>query len=143
MLIIALVLAVIGLAALVFAVVTSNELVAWVCIGASVIGVVLLIIDALQERRRRDTGTARQQPAAGTSHDESPGFATTDVAETEVDFYEDYPEDAAGSVEGHAAARANTGVPLASRDKATAADREPDGPAEHDGGQSFSEDHTR
>src|ERR1700753_1673342 len=56
MLIIALVLAVIGLAALVFAVVTSNELVAWVCIGASVLGVVLLIVDALRERQRRDAG---------------------------------------------------------------------------------------
>lgn len=54
MLIIALVLALIGLVALVFAVVTSNELVAWVCIGASVLGVVLLIIDALRERQRRD-----------------------------------------------------------------------------------------
>jgi hypothetical protein len=58
MLIISLVLAVIGLAALVFAVITSNELVAWICIGASVLGVVLLIIDALQERRRREVGPA-------------------------------------------------------------------------------------
>ena len=56
MLIIALVLALVGLVALVFAVVTSNELVAWVCIAASVLGVVLLIIDAVQERRRGDTG---------------------------------------------------------------------------------------
>ncbi|MCZ8380848.1 DUF308 domain-containing protein [Mycobacterium sp. CPCC 205372] len=56
MLIIALVLAVIGLAALVTAVVTSNELIAWVCIAASVIGVVLLIVDALRERSRRDGG---------------------------------------------------------------------------------------
>ena len=52
MLIVALVLAVIGLAALVTAVVTSNELIAWVCIAASVIGVVLLIVDALRERSR-------------------------------------------------------------------------------------------
>jgi len=52
MLIIALVLAAIGLAALVFAVVTSNALVAWVCIGASLLGVLLLIVDALRERRR-------------------------------------------------------------------------------------------
>ncbi|BBX45138.1 hypothetical protein GCM10009641_22700 [Mycobacterium cookii] len=58
MLIISLVLAVIGLAALVFAVITSNELVAWVCIGASVLGVILLIIDALQERQRREAGAA-------------------------------------------------------------------------------------
>lgn len=56
MLIIALVLALIGLAALVFAVVTSSQLVAWVCIVASVIGVVLLIIDAVRERRVRAEG---------------------------------------------------------------------------------------
>jgi hypothetical protein len=62
MLIIALVLAVIGLAALVFAVVTSNELIAWVCIGASVLGVVLLIIDALQERRRREAAAITKEP---------------------------------------------------------------------------------
>lgn len=54
MLIIALVLALIGLVALVFAVVTSNELVAWVCIGASVLGVILLIVDAVRERQQRD-----------------------------------------------------------------------------------------
>lgn len=54
MLIIALVLALIGLVALVFAVVTSNALVAWVCIGASVLGVFLLIIDAVRERQQRD-----------------------------------------------------------------------------------------
>ncbi|CAJ1497107.1 hypothetical protein MU0083_001588 [[Mycobacterium] kokjensenii] len=51
MLIIAMVLAAIGLAALVFAVVTSNALVAWVCVGASLLGVLLLIVDALRERR--------------------------------------------------------------------------------------------
>jgi hypothetical protein len=69
MLIIALVLAVIGLAALVFAVVTSNELVAWVCIGASVLGVVLLIIDALRERQRREAGVATKESGpADDSH---------------------------------------------------------------------------
>jgi hypothetical protein len=62
MLIVALVLAVIGLAALVTAVVTSNELIAWVCIAASVIGVVLLIVDALRERSRADEETPSQQP---------------------------------------------------------------------------------
>ncbi len=61
MLIIALVLALIGLVALVFAVVTSNELVAWVCIAASVVGVVLLILDALRERQRRDAGGEESQ----------------------------------------------------------------------------------
>lgn len=78
MLIIALVLALIGLLALVFAVVTSNQLVAWVCIGASVLGVALLIVDALRERqqggadeadgagkrvsRRKPTSTTRRKP---------------------------------------------------------------------------------
>jgi hypothetical protein len=76
MLIVALVLAVIGLAALVTAVVTSNELIAWVCIGASVIGVVLLIIDALRERSRRDTGE-------GPAEDYEPDAPTV----------EDYPEE--------------------------------------------------
>ena len=61
MLIVALVLAVIGLAALVTAVVTSNELIAWVCIAASVIGVVLLIVDALRERSRGDAGDAESR----------------------------------------------------------------------------------
>ena len=79
MLIIALVLALIGLVALVFAVVTSNELVAWVCIGASVLGVVLLIIDALQERQRRDVG--------GDEHDE-------DEVRDDEEAYVDYPEEA-------------------------------------------------
>jgi hypothetical protein len=73
MLIIALVLAVIGLAALVTAVVTSNELIAWVCIAASVIGVVLLIVDAVRER------------ASGES---------SHTAE-DSDVVEDYPEDEA------------------------------------------------
>jgi hypothetical protein len=81
MLIIALVLALIGLVALVFAVVTSNELVAWVCIGASVLGVVLLIIDALRERQRRDVG--------GEDHDEEGAEAGADE-----DAYVDYPEEA-------------------------------------------------
>ena len=78
MLIVALVLAVIGLAALVTAVVTSNELIAWVCIGASVIGVVLLIVDALRERSK------------GEQSDETPAEAD----DNEPEFAEDYPEEA-------------------------------------------------
>ena len=69
MLIVALVLAVIGLAALVTAVVTSNELIAWVCIGASVIGVLLLIVDALRERStHRPVGDV--PPTITTTHDD-------------------------------------------------------------------------
>lgn len=78
MLIVALVLAVIGLAALVTAVVTSNELIAWVCIGASVIGVVLLIVDALRERSK---GEPSETPAEAGD-------------EAEPEFAEDYPEEA-------------------------------------------------
>lgn len=83
MLIIALVLALVGLVALVFAVVTSNELVAWVCIAASVLGVVLLIIDALQERRRRDTGD-KDEGEDGESGDDEAAY---------VDYPEDVPDE--------------------------------------------------
>jgi hypothetical protein len=79
MLIVALVLAVIGLAALVTAVVTSNELIAWVCIGASVIGVLLLIVDAVRDRSRGDAA------------DDIEGGENGQV----VEFDEEYPEDSA------------------------------------------------
>jgi hypothetical protein len=91
MLIVALVLAVIGLAALVTAVVTSNELIAWVCIGASVIGVLLLIVDALRERSRRDSGEAPLEPD-----------------EAEPEFVEDYPEEAPVAEEAEAESDAET-----------------------------------
>ncbi|ETZ98637.1 hypothetical protein I546_6817 [Mycobacterium kansasii 732] len=81
MLIIALVLALIGLVALVFAVVTSNVLVAWVCIGASVLGVILLIVDAIRERQHRDAG--------GQDRDEAD-------EEPEDQEAVDYPDDEAG-----------------------------------------------
>jgi membrane protein implicated in regulation of membrane protease activity len=53
MLIVALVLAVVSLAALVTAVVTSNETIAWACIAFSALGVLLLIVDAVRDRNRR------------------------------------------------------------------------------------------
>ena len=74
MLIIALVLALIGLAALVTAVVTSNELIAWVCIGASIIGVLLLIADAL--RSRRDGAEAEPEPDSAAEPDSGPDSGT-------------------------------------------------------------------
>jgi hypothetical protein len=91
MLIVALVLAVIGLAALVTAVVTSNELIAWVCIGASVIGVVLLIVDALRERSGRDAGDPPDEPE-----------------ESEPAFAEDYPDEAPVAEEAEAESDAET-----------------------------------
>jgi heme exporter protein D len=83
MLIVALVLAVIGLAALVTAVVTSNELIAWVCFAASVIGVVLLIVDALRERSRADADVPSQ--------------------EADEDYVEDYPEEPTADVDDETA----------------------------------------
>jgi hypothetical protein len=91
MLIVALVLAVIGLAALVTAVVTSNELIAWVCIGASVIGVVLLIVDALRERSRGGSGEESAAPE-----------------EIQPEFAEDYPEEAPVAEEAEAESHAET-----------------------------------
>ncbi|MGA5544459.1 hypothetical protein ACPCIR_21590 [Mycobacterium sp. NPDC051198] len=91
MLIIALVLAVIGLAALVTAVVTSNELIAWVCIGASVIGVLLLIVDALRERSRgAKTGAAEDADTAAA--DEANATETTETFDA-VDAPVDYPDE--------------------------------------------------
>jgi hypothetical protein len=78
MLIVALVLAVIGLAALVTAVVTSNELIAWVCIAASVIGVVLLIVDAVRERSKGDDEAAP---------------AEADEIDAQAEFDEEYPDE--------------------------------------------------
>lgn len=86
MLIVALVMAVIGLAALVTAVVTSNEIIAWVCIGASVIGVVLLIIDAVRERQRRDGVPADESAAV----EEEPQASEVSADEQ---FDAEYPEE--------------------------------------------------
>ena len=78
MLIVALVLAVIGLAALVTAVVTSNEVVAWVCIAASAVGVLLLIVDAVRERKTR-----RFEAMTGEAEESDPPFIA-DAENTEI-----------------------------------------------------------
>jgi hypothetical protein len=92
MLIVALVLAVIGLAALVTAVVTSNELIAWVCIGASVIGVLLLIVDAVRERSNTSGGAEADDEPEG----EHPTEVTSTIEPVEV---EDYPTEEATEAE--------------------------------------------
>lgn len=84
MLIIALVLAVIGLAALVTAVVTGNALIAWVCIVASVAGVVLLIVDAVRERTR--TATKRGGATAAVA-------PTDDADQPPEQFDAEYPDE--------------------------------------------------
>lgn len=53
MLVVALVLAVVSLAALVTAVVTGNEAIAWACIGLSALGILILIVDAVRDRHHR------------------------------------------------------------------------------------------
>ncbi|MGH3562324.1 MAG: DUF308 domain-containing protein [Mycobacterium sp.] len=118
MLITALVLAVIGLAALVFAVVTSNALVAWVCIGASALGVLLLIIDALAERRRHEAGP--DEPPGGAepapeADDSAGAIVTSRTADTANGTYEnadaEYPDesDAEGRDEDPAAQHTDQG----------------------------------
>jgi hypothetical protein len=79
MLIVALVLAVIGLASLVTAVVTSNEVVAWVCIAASALGVVLLIVDAIRERKAGRLGVL----AAGAEDAEAEESAAPFIADAD------------------------------------------------------------
>ncbi|MGE2736957.1 phage holin family protein [Mycolicibacterium vaccae] len=90
MLIVALVLAVIGLAALVTAVVTSNELIAWVCIAASAVGVILLIVDAVRDRSKRDAAPAATDTDADTDEDQSRVEDYPDEAPIAED-YEDEP----------------------------------------------------
>ena len=105
MLIIALVLALIGLVALVFAVVTSNELVAWVCIGASVLGVVLLIVDAVRERQRGDADEDEdRRPGATKTPPTGDGEDTVDYPEEAADESEaaaDSPEESAVAADRH------------------------------------------
>lgn len=95
MLIVALVLAVIGLAALVTAVVTSNELIAWVCIAASSLGVILLIVDAIRERQVKRTATTAEV-AAVEADDGADDGADDEVAGqiiAEEMSEEDHPEE--------------------------------------------------
>jgi len=89
MLIVALVLAVIGLAALVTAVVTSNELIAWVCIAASVIGVVLLIVDAVRERSRGDAGEESEYDESAAFDEDYPDEVEPHDDETTVVLQDD------------------------------------------------------
>ena len=101
MLIVALVLAVIGLAALVTAVVTSNELVAWVCIAASVLGVILLIVDAIRERQGRVAdGAVAPAPAKEPDEPEEPAtadaiaYSDEEAADSTYSTFDaDYPDE--------------------------------------------------
>ena len=104
-LIIALVLAVIALVALIAAVVTTNEVIAWVCIGASVLGVLLLVVDAIRERQNARVGAVVAGAVAAEAESEAADAAVADSeaddvlvadrdAEDDVDdIYADDPSD--------------------------------------------------
>lgn len=92
MLIVALVLAAVGLAALVTAVVTSNEVLAFVCIAAAAVGVVLMIIDAIRDRHA----------GALDADEESDEEADVDASESD-DADSDLDADADGDVKADAA----------------------------------------
>lgn len=92
MLIVALVLAAVGLAALVTAVVTSNEVLAFVCIAAAAVGVVLMIIDAIRDRHA----------GALDADEESDEEADVDASES-GDADSDHDADADGDVKADAA----------------------------------------
>lgn len=94
MLIVALVLAAVGLAALVTAVVTSNEVLAFVCIAAAAVGVVLMIIDAIRDRHA----------GALDAGEESDEEADVDASESgDADSDHDADADADGDVKADAA----------------------------------------
>jgi hypothetical protein len=99
MLIAALVMAVIGLVALVTAVVTGSEVIAWACIGASVVGVVLLIIDALRERGGAEATRAARDDHKDDNHkdddhkDDDQDDDKARASESDEDAYDaEYPE---------------------------------------------------
>jgi hypothetical protein len=62
MVLVALALAVIAAGALVFAVVSTNAAIAWLCVAASLVGLVLMVLDALQARERRAAELAAEAP---------------------------------------------------------------------------------
>ncbi len=128
MLIVALVLAVIGLASLVTAVVTGNELIAWVCIGASVLGVILLIVDAIRERQTRSV-VADQDLATA---DDAVAAAPATVDNTYENFDAEYPDEAAAPAAETADAVVDETVetPVAPVDELEPADGDADSPTQ-------------
>lgn len=126
MLIVALVLAAVGLASLVAAVVTSNEVLAFVCIAAAAIGVVLMIVDAIRDRHAGALGADEESDDAAEGDDaenEAAGaseFATAD--HTDGDSVTDVPEADSTKTSVIPAVRENAGPAAVSlKEAATAA----------------------
>lgn len=95
MLIVALVLAAVGLAALVTAVITSNEVLAFVCIAAAAIGVVLMIIDAVRDRH---SGTLKDS-SDDEADDRDDRHAEHDGDWAEADQADDQQESSSSAVD--------------------------------------------
>lgn len=100
MLIVALVLAAVGLAALVTAVVTSNEVLAFVCIAAAAIGVVLMIVDAIRDRHAGALESDEESDADAEAKGETAGESSDELA-----------ADSADAAEGHTKSTAVEGDP--------------------------------
>jgi hypothetical protein len=62
MLLLALAFAVIAAGALVFAVVSTNAAIAWLCVAGSLVGLVLMVLDALRGREERAAKLAAEAP---------------------------------------------------------------------------------
>lgn len=93
MLIVALVLAAVGLAALVTAVVTSNEVLAFVCIAAAAVGVVLMIIDAIRDRHAGALESDEESDADEGESDEAEPEALVADGPVEGDAKDDATKD--------------------------------------------------
>lgn len=99
MLIVALVLAAVGLAALVTAVVTSNEVLAFVCIAAAAVGVVLMIIDAIRDRHAGALESDEESDADEGESDEAEPEALVADGPVEGDAKDDAAKDDAAQAD--------------------------------------------
>jgi hypothetical protein len=91
MLLVVLVIAVISLVAVAAGGVTANSGIAWFGIGASLFGFVLLIVDALRERERRDAETAAAEVVHFGTH--YPDYAPSDRPPHDAPIHDDHEVD--------------------------------------------------
>jgi type II secretory pathway pseudopilin PulG len=68
MLLVVLVFAILAAAALAIAVVSTNAAIAWLCVAASLVGLVLMVFDALRARQRRPELAAEAPVLAYDAH---------------------------------------------------------------------------